>query len=168
MGLLDRVFGKPSVATFAAEMIRAFREAGHTSDLRFDVSENRLVGGDSDVPWTVNLANLYQTYLQEPRSERAEYVRSVARGLLTPAKGLPELPTPVPARSRATPLRSANGWHGPSKTWNRRDRHKLPTWIGRWGTAIPTLSSVGDGHRVVTAGPLGRQPSRGSAGVPVR
>jgi hypothetical protein len=142
MGLLDRLFSKPRVATFAQQMIQALREAGDNTDLRFDASENRIVRGAADVPWTVNLANLSQTYLQEPRSKRAEYVRSVARGLLTPTKGLPKLPTPVRAHSRATPLRSANGWHGPSKTWNRRDRHKLPAWIGRWGTAILTLSSI--------------------------
>jgi hypothetical protein len=40
MGLLDRLFGKPSVADFAPEMIQAFREAGDTSDLRFDASGN--------------------------------------------------------------------------------------------------------------------------------
>jgi hypothetical protein len=36
MGLLDRPLGKPSISTFAAQLIQAFREAGDKSDLRFD------------------------------------------------------------------------------------------------------------------------------------
>ncbi|MGO9919413.1 MAG: hypothetical protein ACLQIB_32530 [Isosphaeraceae bacterium] len=90
MGLLDRLFGKPSVANFAEPMIQAFHEAGDKTDLRFDASENRIVRNDPDSPWIANLDNMYQTYLKQPRSRRAEYVRSVARGLVTSRKGLPE------------------------------------------------------------------------------
>jgi hypothetical protein len=71
-------------------MIQAFREAGDKTDLRFEASENRIVRGEPDAQWTVNLANLYQTYLQLPRSQRAEYVRSAARGVLTSSKGVPK------------------------------------------------------------------------------
>ncbi len=90
MGILDRLLGKPSIAEFAAQMIQAFREAGAKTDLRFDASENRIVRNDPDSPWVGNLDNMYQTYLKQPRSRRAEYVRSVARGLVTSRKGLPE------------------------------------------------------------------------------
>jgi hypothetical protein len=90
MGILDRLLAKPSVATFAQQMIQAFREAGDNNDLRFDAAENCIVRSDPDVPWTVNLANMYQAYLQTPRSERAEYVRSTARSILIPTKGLPD------------------------------------------------------------------------------
>jgi hypothetical protein len=90
MGLFDRLFGKPSIADFAAQMIQAFREAGDKTDLRFDASENRIVRGESDDQWTVNLANMYQTYLQQRRSGRAEYVRTVARGLISVRKALPK------------------------------------------------------------------------------
>jgi hypothetical protein len=76
MGLLDRLFGKPGIADFAAEMIWALREGGHKTDLRFDASENRIVRGDPDAQWTVNLANLYQTNMKQLRSRRAECVRS--------------------------------------------------------------------------------------------
>jgi len=72
MGLLDRLFGKPRIAEFAALMIQAFREAGDRTDLRFDASENRIVRSDPDAQWTVNLANLYQTYPNQRRSQRAE------------------------------------------------------------------------------------------------
>ncbi|MGO9468104.1 MAG: hypothetical protein ACLQIB_45830 [Isosphaeraceae bacterium] len=61
MGLLDRLLGKPSVASFAAQMIQAFREAGDKTDLRFDASENRIVRNDPDSPWVANLENMYQT-----------------------------------------------------------------------------------------------------------
>jgi hypothetical protein len=90
MGLLNRLFGKPSIADFAQQMIQAFRASGDKSDLRFDASENRIVRGESDDQWTVNLANMYQMYLQRPRSERAEYVRTVARGLTSARKALPK------------------------------------------------------------------------------
>ncbi len=40
MGLLDRLFGKPSIAEVAAQMIQAFREAGDKRDPPFDASEN--------------------------------------------------------------------------------------------------------------------------------
>jgi hypothetical protein len=90
MGMLDRLFGIPSVADFAQQMIQAFREAGDVTDLRFDAAAKCIVRSDPDAPWTVNLANMYQAYLQTPRSERAEYVRSTARSLLIPTKGLPE------------------------------------------------------------------------------
>jgi hypothetical protein len=69
MALFDRLFGKPSIADFAQQMIEAFREAGDKTDLRFDASENRIVRGDPDAQWTVNLGNLYQTYLKQPRSQ---------------------------------------------------------------------------------------------------
>ncbi len=90
MGLLDRLLGKPTIADFAQQMIQAFREAGNKTDLRFDASESRIVRNDPDSPWVANLDNMYQRYLKQPRSRRAEYVRSVARGLVTSTKGLPE------------------------------------------------------------------------------
>src|SRR6516165_3494689 len=90
MGLLDRLLGKPSIADFAAQMIQAFREAGDKTDLRFEAAENRIVRAGPDGPSTVNLANIYQTYLREPRSRRAECVRSVVRGILASTKGLPK------------------------------------------------------------------------------
>jgi hypothetical protein len=90
MGLLNRLFGKPSIADFAAEMIQAFHEAGDKTDLRFDASENRIVRGECDDQWTVNLANMYQMYLQQPRQRRAEYVRTVVRGLISARKALPK------------------------------------------------------------------------------
>jgi len=71
-------------------MIQAFREAGDKTDPRFDASENRIVRGDPEAQWTVNLANLYLTYLKQPRSQRAEYLRSLVRGILTSSKGLPK------------------------------------------------------------------------------
>jgi hypothetical protein len=55
MGFLDRLFGKPNVATFAAVMIHAFREGGNISDLRFDAAENCIARSDPDAPWIVNL-----------------------------------------------------------------------------------------------------------------
>ena len=90
MGIIDRLFGNPSVADFAAQLIQALREAGDKTDLRFDPSENRIVRGDPDPPSTINLANMYQTFLREPRSRRAECVRSLARGILASTKGLPK------------------------------------------------------------------------------
>jgi hypothetical protein len=90
MGLLDRLFGKPSIADFAAQMIQAFREAGDKADLRFEAAEIRIVRADPDGPSTVNLANIYQTFLREPRSRRAECVRSLVRGILASTKGLPK------------------------------------------------------------------------------
>jgi len=48
MGLLDRLFGKPSVASFAEQMIQAFRQAGDKTDMRFDASENESVHGWRD------------------------------------------------------------------------------------------------------------------------
>ncbi len=55
MRILDRLFGKPSVAIFAEPMIQAFREAGDKTDLRFDASENRIVRNDPDSPWVAHL-----------------------------------------------------------------------------------------------------------------
>ena len=83
MGFLDRLFGKPSIADFAAQMIQAFREAGDKTDLRFDAAENRIVRGESDDQWTVNLGRTYHTYLKEPCSQRAQWVRSLVPGVLT-------------------------------------------------------------------------------------
>jgi hypothetical protein len=90
MGLLDQLFGKPSVADFAAQMIQAFRKAGDKTDLRYDAARNRIAQVDADEPWVANLANMYQTYLKEPRSRRAECVRSLVRGVLTSRKCLPK------------------------------------------------------------------------------
>jgi hypothetical protein len=90
VGLLDRLFGKPTIADFAAEMIKAFREAGDKTDLRFDASENRIVRGEPHDGWMVNVANMYQIYLRDPRSQRAERVRTLVREILTSGKGLPE------------------------------------------------------------------------------
>jgi hypothetical protein len=90
MGMFNRLFAKPSIATFAAPLMQAFREAGGPTELRFEPSENRIVRTDSDGNWTVNLANLYQTYIREARSRRAEYVRSTVRAILTAKKELPE------------------------------------------------------------------------------
>jgi len=53
MGLLDRLFGKPSVAEFAAQMMQAFREAGDKTDLRFGATENRIVCDDRGSEWAV-------------------------------------------------------------------------------------------------------------------
>jgi hypothetical protein len=90
MGLLDRLFGKPSVADFAARMIQAFREAGDKTDLRYDAARNRNARVDAVEPWVANLADMYQRYLKEPRSRRAECVRSLVRRVLTSRKGLPK------------------------------------------------------------------------------
>jgi hypothetical protein len=40
MALFDRLFGKPSIADFAHQMIQAFREADDKTDLRIDASGN--------------------------------------------------------------------------------------------------------------------------------
>jgi hypothetical protein len=91
MGILDKLFGPTTVARFAAELIKALRKAGEKDDLLFDASENCIINaGGQDGGWTINLANLYQNYLQQPRSQRADYLRSTARAFLTPKKGLPE------------------------------------------------------------------------------
>jgi hypothetical protein len=41
MELINRLFGKPSIADFAAEMIQAFREAGDKTELGFDAWKYR-------------------------------------------------------------------------------------------------------------------------------
>jgi hypothetical protein len=72
MGVLDRLFGKPSVASFAAQMIEALHRAGETAELRFHASEIRILrGGSSDRDWVINLDNMYREYVQQSRTEEA-------------------------------------------------------------------------------------------------
>jgi hypothetical protein len=91
MRFLDLLIGKPSVAYFAAQMIEAFRSAGDTSQLRYDAAENRIIRENSSGrDGETNLGDMYHTYLLQPRTKRAAYVRSAAVSLLNSRKGLPE------------------------------------------------------------------------------
>jgi hypothetical protein len=78
---------EPILATFAAQFIQGFHQVGETAELRFDASEHRIVRVDKP---PVNLGNLYLTYLREPRSQRAEFVRTTARAILASNSELPK------------------------------------------------------------------------------
>ena len=91
MRIFDKLFGKPSLAGFAAELIQALQDAGDTDELRHDPAEHRILRlHDGKVAGVVNLNNLYRTYRRQPRARRPEYLRSVARGVLTHLKKLPD------------------------------------------------------------------------------
>jgi hypothetical protein len=91
MGFFDRLLGRPDPARFAAELIQALRQAGDRDELRFDAAGDRILRlRDGAMAGTINLGNLFRTYRQQPRSGRAACLRSLARGILAPHKGLPE------------------------------------------------------------------------------
>jgi hypothetical protein len=43
MKFLDKLFGRPTLDRFAAELIQAMREAGETDELRYDAPEKRIL-----------------------------------------------------------------------------------------------------------------------------
>jgi hypothetical protein len=91
MRFIERLFGPPSLKRFAARLMQALRDAGETSQLQYDAAEHRiLLLRDRAEPAVVNLDNMYQTYVQQPRAERATYLRSLVRGVLTHQKELPD------------------------------------------------------------------------------
>ncbi len=91
MRYLDRVLGKIRFARFATKLMQAIRKAGVTDELRFDAAENRILRlRDGKLAGTFNLNNLYRAYREQSRAHRAEHLRSLVQGLLTPEKGLPD------------------------------------------------------------------------------
>lgn len=91
MGIFDRVFGKPSVATFADRMIRAARIAGDTREHRYDdVQKSITTFTNGEATGTVNLHNMYRNYCELPRSARNGYLQVCVRGMLAPKHGLPD------------------------------------------------------------------------------
>ncbi len=91
MGLLDRFFGPPSAERFASELIRRLREAGEQDELRYEAAENRILHvRDGQVVGAMNLHNMYRTYCEKPRGERAAYLRLCVRGALAHRRELPE------------------------------------------------------------------------------
>jgi hypothetical protein len=43
MGLFDKLFARPTIDRFAAELIQALQEAGETDELRHDAPERRIL-----------------------------------------------------------------------------------------------------------------------------
>src|SRR5262245_14949862 len=90
LSIIDRLFGRPSPAAFAARLIRALREAGDTDDLRFDPSGGRIVRSREGEPaGFIGLGNFYPTDCRLPRSQRAGYLRTCVRMALAHHRELP-------------------------------------------------------------------------------
>src|SRR5262249_31484070 len=78
MGILDRFFGPPSEAKFAAELIAAYKEGDPAKHWKYDLTAHCLcVAGEGTDDHVVNLPNLYATYLGLSRQERREYIRHI-------------------------------------------------------------------------------------------
>ena len=91
MGLLDRVFGKPTVERFAADLVRGLKNAGDHAEYRYDPPQNRILRlVDGKAAGELNLANMFRTYAAAPRGRRADVLRSCVRMGLSHLRKLPE------------------------------------------------------------------------------
>ena len=60
MGFFDKLFSRPTLDHFAAELIQAMQEAGDTDELRHDSPERCILPiSVGEVAGTINLGNLY-------------------------------------------------------------------------------------------------------------
>jgi hypothetical protein len=83
MGLSGRRRGKPTIADFASMLMQGLRKAGVHSEMQFDPEGARIIKGvEREGTVTINLTNLYATYLAKPPKERAKYLRTCVRTAL--------------------------------------------------------------------------------------
>jgi hypothetical protein len=91
MRFLDKLFGRPTLDRFAAELIQAMREAGETDELRYDASERRILQvREVQVAGVMNLGNMYSNYRRLPRSRRPEFLRVCVRRAMARHRELPD------------------------------------------------------------------------------
>jgi hypothetical protein len=88
MGLLDKVFGRPSKAKFARLLEHAIRQAGETIAIRYDAEEFRFVT-EADEKRLFNLTNIYREYCATPSAKRGQALRHYVRSWFANRKGIP-------------------------------------------------------------------------------
>ncbi len=92
MQFFERVFGKPSLDSFAKQIMRGLREAGQTNELRYERAERRIVQlRDGKEVGSVHLGNMYQSYVALDRPHRAEHLKHCVRVVMRLYHN-PELP----------------------------------------------------------------------------
>jgi hypothetical protein len=92
MQFFERLFGKPSMNSFAKQILRGLRDAGATEELSYDPAEFRIVQcRDGKEVGVVNLGNMYQTHLALGRRHRAQHLNHCVRVAMRTSN--PELPT---------------------------------------------------------------------------
>ncbi len=91
MGILDRFFRPPTEAEFATLLCKAFQSAGDPRTYVYEAAQRRVVGTcEGEDTTTFNLVNLYATFLDVPKSQRAEWLKQTTIGFLVAGKELPE------------------------------------------------------------------------------
>ena len=91
MKFLDRFFRPPDEATFAKALIQTFRQAGDDRQATYDSSQSQVIfrkPEQDDV--VVNLRNLFATYCQVEKGERAAWLKQVCAGLGSTRLEMPE------------------------------------------------------------------------------
>lgn len=91
MGLLDRFRGKPTLDSFANELMAGIRKAGSNEEFDYEPSRmviNRLRDGKQFAQ--IGLSNMFQAYSNAPKSERAKLMGIFVRATLGVDRQLPE------------------------------------------------------------------------------
>jgi hypothetical protein len=90
VGIFDRLRRRPAIDRFAADLMRAMRAAGDTSDLRYEPDERRIIrskdGGSDQV---TSLANMFRSYSEASPKDRPEHLRRFVRVALNVSRELP-------------------------------------------------------------------------------
>lgn len=91
MGLLDRFRGKPTLDSFARDLMAGIRKAGHPDELRYEPSEKVIHRfRDGEVYGQIGLANMFQAYSEAPKGERARLMGVFVRSALSADRKLPD------------------------------------------------------------------------------
>lgn len=91
MDLLRYLFRPSKRDQFADRLVRRVKEAGETSEIRYERDAFRLNFFDQGEPTgAANLANLFQEYDRLPLAQREAYLTQVTRAILSHHKVIPE------------------------------------------------------------------------------
>lgn len=134
MGLLDRFRSKPTLDSFARDLMAGIRKAGHPDELRYEPSEqiiHRL--RDGDVYGQIRLANMFQAYSEAPKGERTRLMGVFVRSALSADRNLPD-----DYESAKTDLRP--------RLWNRASIEML-----RFQGSTPDLVAIPVGGHILAS-----------------
>jgi hypothetical protein len=89
MGLLDWIFGKPTLATLAREVVRWLQAQGAT-DVEVNLEMSEVSAKVNGAPCSMFLGNLHHEYARAPRAGRQAVIERFLAGVVTQAPELPE------------------------------------------------------------------------------
>jgi hypothetical protein len=76
----EKLFGKPSLDSFAKQIMRGLRACGQTDELRYERAEGRIIQfRNGEEVRVINLGNMFQAHLALQRGERAEHMKRCVR-----------------------------------------------------------------------------------------